>query len=96
LVLFPPHLMGCCLEKIGFARVELWPQAVTKDFARSLGFVLTDLGWMDHAKIYSLMDQPLLVATLALPCFVTAKIGWCDRYHVIAQKELTPAHGRGK
>lgn len=96
LVLFPPRLMERDLKKTGFARAELWPQSVTKDFARSLGFVLTDLGWMDHADIYSLMDQPLLAATLAVPCHVAAKIGWCDRYHVIAQKGLTPGDGRGK
>ncbi|HEY5234028.1 MAG TPA: class I SAM-dependent methyltransferase [Verrucomicrobiae bacterium] len=86
IILFSPQLVADCLKKAGFQSVEIFPEFVTKDVARSAGFLLADMGWMKHEKIPSLVDAPLGVAVLALPCFIAAKINLCDRYHVIAQK----------
>ncbi len=86
IVLFPPQPLVRHLKEIGFGPVELLPEFVTKDVARSAGFFLIDLDWMKHDRNAALVDQPFVSAILALPCFLATKIGWCDRYHVIAHK----------
>lgn len=86
IVLFPPDVLTRMLKKTGFGKVEVLPEFVTKDFARSIGYYLTDAGLIKQEDVSGLMHNDLLSAALALPCFASATLGWPDRYHIIAQK----------
>ena len=86
IVLFPPAVLARLLKETGFTQLEVIPEFVTKDLARSIGYYLVDAGLIKHEAVSGLMHKELLSAALALPCLVSVKLGWPDRYHIIAKK----------
>jgi SAM-dependent methyltransferase len=86
IVMFGPRLLERCLTEAGFGQIHILSEFVTKDFARSIGYVLADWGWLKAEKVGALADQHLLATLLILPCWMATRAGLPDRYHILAQK----------
>jgi SAM-dependent methyltransferase len=85
IVLYSPATIRAALARAGFARVAVYQEVLTKDMARSLGYVLQDLGRLDGAGVTGLADRPGLAALLFATARVAALTGVADRLHVIAE-----------
>jgi SAM-dependent methyltransferase len=85
-ILYPPAVLGRVASEVGFSRVELLHEVLTKDFARSLGYVLHDLRLLPHEGILGMADRPMLAAVLHTPARLAAHRGASDRFHCFAFK----------
>ena len=86
ILLYPPPVLASLLEQVGFRRVEIVQEVLTKDAARSLGYVLHDLGRLPHDGILTMAERPGLAAALHAPAKLAARAGASDRIHAFAEK----------
>lgn len=84
--LYSPKALRRALRELGFTEIEEAHEVVTKDFARSLGYLLSDTGRMGRAEAEGLMHRDDLARLLQLPARVAAASGLSDRFHVFARK----------
>lgn len=84
IVLFPPSLLARLLHESGFDEVSVFPEAVTKDLARSAAYLaeaagarVGDVSAGDGSRILNLLAQPVMT--------VASRHGRADRYHVFAR-----------
>lgn len=84
--LYTPSVLGRVLERAGFEGAEFAHDFITKDFARSLGFLLHERGWLARDEIEGMMYRPALAGALHLPAKIAAALGVADRYHAFARK----------
>jgi hypothetical protein len=72
------------LHAAGFARTECFQEVLTKDAARSLGYVLQDLGRLDGTSVLGMPNRQALTALLFAPMRLAARAGVADRFHAVA------------
>jgi 2-polyprenyl-3-methyl-5-hydroxy-6-metoxy-1,4-benzoquinol methylase len=85
-ILYSPAVLTKLLEELGFSEVRVRHETITKDFSRSLGYVLWDRGWIGHEGVRQMMHRLGLAALLYTPARVAAAYGAADRFHVFARK----------
>jgi SAM-dependent methyltransferase len=85
-ILYSPAALKEFLEGAGFSGIQVRQQTVTKDFSRSLGYLLYDCGWIEHEEITEMMHRPLLTELLFTPARIAASCGIADRFHLFARK----------
>lgn len=84
--LYSPEVLGRMLAELGFADADFAHDVITKDFARSLGYLLHERGWIEREGVEGMMHRPALAGALELPAKAAAALGLSDRYHVFARK----------
>lgn len=84
IVLFSPGAVGRLLQRAGFARTTCYQEVLTKDLARSVGYLLQDCGRLDIAGVHAMMNRPALAACLFAPSRLSAMRGLSDRFHAVA------------
>ena len=85
-ILFSPAALKKFLAGAGFSDIEVRQETITKDSVRSLGYLLYDCGWIEHAKIMEMIYRPLLGEFLYTPARIAACSGRADRFHLFARK----------
>ena len=85
-LLYPPPTLGRLLHELGFTRVEMYHEVLTKDLARSIGHLLYAVGALPHSRILSMADRQWLELALAVPARLAAYRGASDRFHCFATK----------
>lgn len=85
-MLYSPAVLKRLLEEAGFCDLRVLHESITKDFARSLGYLLHDRGWIGHDEVKQLMHRQGLAALLFTPARIAAAWGAADRFHVFAHK----------
>lgn len=85
-ILYSPAVLEKRLAEAGFSDVRVWHETITKDFARSLGYVLHDHGWIGHDEVKQMMHRQGLAELLFTPARVAAAWGAADRFHVFVRK----------
>jgi 2-polyprenyl-3-methyl-5-hydroxy-6-metoxy-1,4-benzoquinol methylase len=85
-VLYPPPTLGRLLLELGFTRVEMYHEVLTKDIARSIGHLLHALGALPHSRILSMADRQWPELVLDVPARLAAYRGASDRFHCFATK----------
>jgi hypothetical protein len=85
IVVYTPRAARRLLSDVGFRRVRSFQEVLTKDTARSVGYVLHDFGRIDRAGALALMHRPGLAAILFAPARMSALAGRADRFHAIAE-----------
>lgn len=84
IVIYTPRTARQLLLRSGFQRVETHQEVLTKDTARSIGYVLHDLGRLDTAGALGMMHRIKLAELLFAPARIAALRGAADRFHAIA------------
>jgi ubiquinone/menaquinone biosynthesis C-methylase UbiE len=85
-LLYPPPVLKSLLERVGFRKVDVFHEVLTKDAARSLGYVLHDLGRLPHEEILTMAERQGLAAALHAPAKLAARLRASDRIHAFAEK----------
>lgn len=83
-MLYPARLLTSLLHDLGFRRVRVVHQVLTTVIVRSWGYVLHDLGRIEHDQISVLVDDQVRARALRLPAKAVAVLGRSDRYHAFA------------
>jgi SAM-dependent methyltransferase len=83
-MLYPPSALARLCREIGFGRVDVAHEVLTKDLARSLGYVLHDLGRVPHSGILAMAERRKLADALHVPARLAARLGASDRFHCFA------------
>lgn len=84
-VLYTTNVAAQLLQEVGFTTVDCYQEVLTKDAARSLGYVLVDLGRIDAAGALRMQHRPGLASVLFAPARLAALLGMADRFHVVAE-----------
>jgi 2-polyprenyl-3-methyl-5-hydroxy-6-metoxy-1,4-benzoquinol methylase len=85
-VLYSPAALEKFVRGAGFSETQLRYETITKDFSRSLGYLLHDFGIIEHKEIMGMMHRPLLAELLYTPARIAACSGAADRFHLFARK----------
>lgn len=83
-MLYPPPTLARLCREVGFSRVDVVHEVLTKDAARSLGNVLHDLGRVPHSGILAMADRKGLAQALHTPARLAAYASASDRFHCFA------------
>jgi SAM-dependent methyltransferase len=86
IILYPPERLVSILNAHGFDVFHVANESTSKDFIRSLGYVLYQLGFIRHENVNKLMDSKILKTLMFLPFQLLAKLGLGDRYHIFCRK----------
>lgn len=86
IIVYPPKSLMKLLSELGFSGEEVMHDVITKDFARSLGYLLFDRGWIAHKNVEDMMYRPILESLLRLPARMASALSLADRYHVFVRK----------
>lgn len=84
IVVYTPDAVKPLFAKAGFAGVACYSEVLTKDTARSIGYLLQSWGRLDAAGALALMHRPALHGVLFAPARLAALLGRADRFHAIA------------
>ena len=84
--LYTPPVLRRLLAEMGFSDVGVRHERVTKDFARSLGYLLHERGWIGHEEAMRMKHRQGLAKLLFTPATAAAAFGAADRFHVFARK----------
>lgn len=84
-ILYSPDTLRRLLALTGFSQVSTYDEVLTKDTARSLGYLLRGLGVLDDTSASGMMVRPVLTSVLRPPARIAALAGRADRFHVIAR-----------
>lgn len=85
IVVYSPRSAARMLRRIGFTSVTTFQEVLTKDAARSLGYLLVDLGRLDHDRVMGLQNHRGLAELLYPLVRVAAGVGMADRFHLTAR-----------
>jgi 2-polyprenyl-3-methyl-5-hydroxy-6-metoxy-1,4-benzoquinol methylase len=85
-MLFTPGRARAMVEEHGLEHVATLHETLTKDIARSLGYVWVDRGELEPEAVESLMHDRLLAELAWLPARVAALLRRADRFHLLARR----------
>lgn len=85
-IFFTPATLRKSLEAAGFSDIQVRQETITKDFVRSLGYLLHDRGLIEHKEVTGMMERQVLAEFLFTPARIAALCGVADRFHVFARK----------
>src|SRR6266508_5236210 len=85
-MLYSPEVLRRMLRELGFSGMEFLHDVITKDFARSLGYLMYDRGWIPHVEIERMMHRENLSRALYTPARIASLLCVADRFHLFAKK----------
>lgn len=85
-VLYPPETLRSLLASCGFPGAKICHETLTRDVARSIGYLLHDRGRIRHEQVEEMALRPVLNDALYAPARAAAAFGVSDRYHALALK----------
>jgi hypothetical protein len=85
IVLYSPRSLRRLCLNAGFDSAVTYNEVLTKDTARSLGYLLRRYGWLDDSAALEMMHRPVLASVLFSPARIAALCGRADRFHIIAK-----------
>lgn len=83
---YSPEVLGRLLASCGFSGIQIVGERITKDLARSLGYLLCEHGWVEDRMVEQMKGEPLLNEWLAPFMWMAGHMGWGDRLHAFAIK----------
>lgn len=83
LVQYAPEHLHRVAERAGFSHVQIVHEVITRDIARSWGYVRERRGSLDHAEVEALASDRRLHAWLDYPARISASLGRGDRFHAL-------------
>ena len=83
LVQYAPDHLRLVAERAGFGDVQIVHEVITRDIARSWGYVRERRGSLDHAGVEPLAMDRRLHAILDPPARISASLGRGDRFHAL-------------
>lgn len=86
IVVYSPKSLKAILEEVGYKKVEIVSEVVTKDIARSIGFWENEKGWISHPAIESKVSDGAIKSIFFIPSILLAKWNKSDRIHAFAVK----------
>ena len=86
IMLYSPTLLKKILASMGFSEIKLLQPTITKDFLRSCGYVLYDLGLISHDQIAKMAQRRYLAALVYPLARLAVAFGVSDRHDVICIK----------
>lgn len=85
-MLYSPAMLRKLLSEMGFSVFAVLHETVTKDAARSLGYLMSDRGWIERDEVKAMMYEQGLADLLHTPARLATLLGRADRFHVFARK----------
>jgi len=89
--LYTPRVLRKLLLDSGFVPFKVLHESVTKDFARSLGYLLQDHGRLGGEGVDAMMHHGGVATLSHTPARLAARLGVADRFNVLARKVEGPA-----
>ncbi len=86
IILYSPALLKKVLTATGFSEVRILHETITKDFLRSCGYFLYDLGLINHDELAKIGKRRYLRASLYPFAKLVSALGAADRFHVFCIK----------
>jgi len=86
IMLYSPEVLKNFLTQLGFSSFKVLHESITKDFARSLGYLLYDQGRIDPDEVEAMIKQKPLATRLYIPAKLAAICKVADRFHIFAKK----------
>ena len=90
LMLYSPRGLARLLSGLGLVDIRVLHETTSKDFARSLGYVLREWRLLSSEVAPRMGDEPLLNAWLSPLMLWTGAHGYGDRLHAFARKARSP------
>lgn len=85
-ILYSPTMLRKLLSEMGFHVHTVLHETLTKDCARSLGYLMCDRGWIEREEVEAMVRERGLADLLHAPERLAALLGRADRFHVFARK----------
>jgi SAM-dependent methyltransferase len=86
IILYPPKLIQSILSAVGFTSFTLLHETLTKDLARSWGYVLIDRGLISHEALDNLIYDKDVKQLLYTPARLLRTLQVADRFHLFFYK----------
>ncbi len=86
IMLYSPQVLKGFLNQLGFSNFKVLHESITKDFARSLGYLLSDQGRISSDEVEAMIKQKFLATQLYIPMKLAAICKAADRFHIFAKK----------
>lgn len=86
IMLYTPAVLKKFLLDIGFEKIDMLHEIITKDFARSYGFLQHERKRLGHSEIEKKADDPEYSQILYIPARLASSLGTADRFHTFAVK----------
>ena len=87
IILYKPATLINLLQQQGFKYFEVYQESISKDFIRSLGFLLSQWGLLQSKNVDALLELKSLDIIFGIPTFLASKFGFGDRYQIFCTKE---------
>jgi SAM-dependent methyltransferase len=84
IMLFTPARLTSLLRETGYRDVRLAQETASKDMARSIAYVLADLGWIDPRRAGEFLHAHALQCLLYAPMRLATALRLGDRLHAFA------------
>jgi 2-polyprenyl-3-methyl-5-hydroxy-6-metoxy-1,4-benzoquinol methylase len=87
IMLYSPFVLKELLFKVGLShKQQIVPETLTNDFVRSFGFVLHDLGLIEHNAVHEIMHDRYLADIFNIPMKIASALNIPDRFHIFVNK----------
>lgn len=87
IMLYFPSNLESLLLSMGFClNFRILQETLTSVFARSCGYVMHDLGLIEHSKVHKMIDNQVLANVLNIPMKIASTLGMADRFHIFVKK----------
>ncbi|MDV2993638.1 MAG: tRNA 5-carboxymethoxyuridine methyltransferase [Chroococcidiopsis sp. SAG 2025] len=86
IMLYSPQVLKDFLIQLNFSHFKVFHESITKDFARSVGYFLSDRGRISSNEVETMMQRKFLSAQLYIPMKIAAICKAADRFHIFAKK----------
>ena len=81
-----PKSLKILLENNKFGKITVVQESITKDFVRSIGFVLASAGFIKFTTANALIDNKTLDLIFGFPFKILSGFGLGDRFHIFCEK----------
>lgn len=86
IMLYPPVLLEKILIDTKYSQIETFYRTIVKDFLRSCGYVLYDLGLINHDQVGKMAQRRYLTALLDPLARLASAFAVADRFDVFCEK----------
>ncbi len=86
IILYPPERLSKLGQSVGFQFAALEHENIAKDFSRSFGYALQDLGLLKNVPSHAFLNSRLLNALFKPITSLFSRLGKGDRFHLTLQK----------
>jgi 2-polyprenyl-3-methyl-5-hydroxy-6-metoxy-1,4-benzoquinol methylase len=87
IVFYPPKLLAKKLASTKYSQIKTFHRSIAKDFLRSCGYVLYNLGLIRHEQVGKMVQKRYLIALLYPISKLASIFGIGDRFDIFCLKE---------